>query len=186
MRLNGKTIWIVLVIFLLGTNITMMVSYRNHLKSDVVDTGNKVGVPDSQLGRFFNEELDLTADQQEHFRAMRRKYNRNANQILSQMNTVRNQMGRVLESVHPDKDQFDTLAEKLGQNHVELKQLTFEYYNELQEVLNPDQQSRMVEIFQSMLNEEGNAKTPAGQRRGQGYGQGRNQMNSQDIHQKED
>ena len=174
MNFNSKTILILLVVFLLGTNITMIVSYRNHLKNESVEpTKPAITVPDRQLGKFFNTELNLSADQQNQFRNARRQYNRQANFVLNEMQLIRNRMGKALDSTNPDRPEFERLAQELAQKHVALKDITFDYYIQLQSFLDADQQEKMKAIFQAMLNEEGNVNIRGNMRGGPGNGQGK-------------
>lgn len=176
MKFNIKTILLILVILLLGSNLAVVMNYTLHRHHEAKAAQKKIELPDRQFGRFFNDELNLDSDQQEKFREFRRHYNRSANQVLNEMQTIRSKMANTLNVVHPDRKELDRLADQLGQKHCELKKLTFDYYENMQKVLNEDQQQKMVTIFQAMLTETGDAKTPGAGRQGhQGQGHGRGQ-----------
>ncbi|MDA3927630.1 MAG: periplasmic heavy metal sensor [Prolixibacteraceae bacterium] len=181
MRLTTKSILLILVVFLLGTNVAVIVTHRQHLKSEQIDQPNKIEVPDTQLGRFFKDQLNLDANQQRQFRVFRRTYNRNANQVFTDMQLIRNEMVLVLKSPHPDRDRLDHLAERLGEKHMALKVLTFDYYFSMQNVLQPEQQEKMVDIFQSMLADEGYAKTPCSKRGMQNRKGGNSSLNNDSL-----
>lgn len=162
-----------MVVFLFGTNIAVIAIFWAHKQSEATTAKSKIEIPDSQFGRFFSDELNLNDDQQERFREFRRKYNRSANQTLIEMQEIRNEMASVLKTAHPDRKKLDNLADKLGQKHRELKGLTFDYYFNMQSILDEGQQEKMIEIFQAMLTETGDAKTPTPRGNGhQGQGQG--------------
>lgn len=178
MKLKLNHLFIAIIVLLLASNVATVITFRNHLTEDhamaVIDS---IEMPDRQIGRFFRDELELKNDQMDQFRQFRRTYNRSANGVLSSMNEIRQDMVKELRDVHPNRENLDDLAGELGALHEELKGLTFDYYFAMQSVLNEDQQGRMVDIFQSMLTEQGYAKTPEhnhndGQ---QGRGRGRNQ-----------
>ena len=176
MKLTVKSVLFLLVLFLLATNIAVVVTYRNHLKSEQLPTEPKIEVPDSQLGRFFRDELNLNTSQHDQFRNFRQQYNRTANKILQDMQLIRNKMVKELDQAHPDREQLDLLADQLGEKHKELKKATFNYYFNLQSVLDENQQEKMTTIFQSMLTDEGFAKTQSRGNNGMGHqGQGRGQ-----------
>lgn len=160
MQFNSKTILTMLVVFLLGTNIASILTFRNHLKSEDIAIKPKIEIPDSQFGMFFNEALNLNTEQQDKFREFRRKYNRSANQKLFEMEQIREEMAIMLKTSIPDRKNLNLLAEQLGQKHRELKGLTFDYYFNMQSVLDKVQQEKMIDIFQAMLTETGDAKTP--------------------------
>ena len=175
MRISTKSLLIILVIFLFGTNVAVVVTYRLHLRSEVRQEESTITVPDSQLGRFFMDELNLNAAQQDRFREFRRNYNRSAGAVMREMQSIRYEMIQELNAVHPNREKLDNLAGQIGQKHKELKILTFDYYFNMQSVLDEEQQGKMVKIFQAMLTEEGDAKTtvPGNQgHRGQGQGRG--------------
>lgn len=190
MRLSAKSILLMLVLFLFATNIAIIITYRNHLKGEELPVKPEIEVPETQLGKFFRAELNLNDDQHSQFRAFRQQYNRSANKILMDMQAIRNSMIKALDQTHPDRSELNSLADQLGEKHKELKKATFDYYFNLQNVLNAEQQDKMTTIFQSMLTDEGFAKTnsPAnngqgrqGQGQGRGHGQGQFNQHSDSI-----
>jgi len=162
----SKTVLIVLVVFLLGINIAVIITYRAHLKNDEQAMEQIEDIPPRQFGIFIAEELGLDASQQAQFRDFRRTYNRSANRTLMAMNGVRSRMARELRSVDPDRDQLDQLAGELGEMHKRLKILTFDYYCNMQSVLRPEQQEKLSVLFQSMLSApvHGSGRNPRGER----------------------
>ncbi len=172
MRFNMKRFLLILVVFLLGTNIAVISVYRKHLKSDIRTTAPANDLPESTMNLSAN--LNLDSKQLDQFRDFRRSYNRQANRILRDMQQIRAQMADELGKTNPDSKQFDKLARQLGEKHYELKKLTFQYYTNMQQTLNPEQQTILAGQFRAMLNSEGNINTPRqGQGPGNGQGQGR-------------
>lgn len=160
MKLSRVFISYLVITFLLITNITSIVLFNNHLRSEKADKKEKIEYPNTRLGRFFRNELNLDNKQHNNFRIHRQQYHRSTNQLLSEMTLVRESMLNELQKISPDRKHLDTLAKKIGDQHVLLKQYTFDYYTNMQSELNPEQQKKLVLIFQSMLTEEGYAKTP--------------------------
>jgi Spy/CpxP family protein refolding chaperone len=181
---NPAKIWMTIAIFLLGTNMAVIFSYQNHLRKEQKILQHKMAMPDSQLGKYFSEVLDLNEEQVDHFRTFRQTYNRKANGILYKMQDIRNEMLKALDSATPDRDLLNQLSAELGNKHNELKLLTFDYYINMQAVLNPEQQKEMTDIFQAMLTSEGYAVTPehgeGGRRESERQGQGRNRADGHD------
>ena len=139
----SKTALIVLIVFLLGINIAVIITYRTHLKNDEKALEQVEDIPPRQFGIFIAQELQLDDAQQGKFRDFRRIYNRSANRTLMAMNGVRNRMARELRSVDPNREELDKLAGELGEMHKTLKILTFDYYCNMQSVLRPDQQEKL-------------------------------------------
>lgn len=172
MRTNIKAILTILVIFLLGTNIAVIYFYQSNLKQNQSINKKKSEIPENQYGKFFFNELNLDNTQQYKFKEFRRDYNKMANQTLREMQYIRTQMSHQLNMVNPDREQLDKLSDELGEKHKILKGLTFDYYFSMQSILNKEQQEKLVVIFQSMLNQDGDMVTPG--QRGKGrHGQGR-------------
>ena len=162
----SKTALIVLIVFLLGINIAVIITYRTHLKNDEKALEQVEDIPPRQFGIFIAQELQLDDAQQGKFRDFRRIYNRSANRTLMAMNGVRNRMARELRSVDPNREELDKLAGELGEMHKTLKILTFDYYCNMQSVLRPDQQEKLSVLFQSMLSAPvyGSGRNPRGER----------------------
>ena len=60
-----KTVLIVLVVFLLGINIAVIITYRTHLKNDEEALDQIEDIPARQFGNYIAQELDLDVYQQE-------------------------------------------------------------------------------------------------------------------------
>lgn len=159
MKQSIKPVWFIIV-FLLGTNIAIIAMYQRHLNHERKVQQHRLAMPDEQLGRYFRDVLELNDDQIVKFRDFRQTYNRSANGVLSEMQQIRMNMMEVLHSTSPKRDQLSSLSDRLGEKHKDLKELTFDYYINMQSVLDNEQQEIMIDIFQAMLTSEGYAITP--------------------------
>ncbi len=168
MRLSTKSILIIIIVFLLGTNIASFITLSNHIKEVHQSQNQEIKIPSSQVGQFFKSELSLSEDQAVLFRKYRRTYNQSANHVLHSMETIREKMAAELKSSNPDREKLNAFAVQLGDKHKVLKEYTFDYYFNLQSALEADQQEKMIDIFQAMLTEQGYVKTPSGNRQGKG------------------
>ncbi|HRQ31047.1 MAG TPA: hypothetical protein PLU49_13275 [Saprospiraceae bacterium] len=155
-----KTILIIFVFFLLGTNVATIMVYQKHIDRDRNVLRYRMELPNEKLGRYINGELNLSGSQTDQFRKFRRQYNRKANGILDDMQGIRAEMLEIFKSTEPDRQKYDKLAADLGAKHCKLKELTFDYYFNMLSVLEEDQKPKMSEIFEAMLTSEGFAKTP--------------------------
>lgn len=168
MRKISRTALIILVVFLLGTNIAVIITYRAHLTRDLQQTEQTADIPSRQadipprpFGNYIASELELDDTQQAKFMEFRRLYNRSANRTVASMNVIRNRMARELNSVRPSREKLSQLAEALGEKHRDLKIITFDYYFNMLSVLNQEQSEKLATLFQSLLSAPGP---------GQGYG----------------
>lgn len=163
MRKIPYTVWIVLVVFLLATNITFIVSSRMQRRNSTEQLQEMSPeseqdslldfTPSERPAGLLMRQLNLNTEQQTQFRQFHRVFNRSANDILSQMETIRSAMADELKASKPNKEALDTLAHNLGENHKELKLLTFQYYFQMKEILDSEQQKLFVDVFADILSE---------------------------------
>ena len=166
MRKVPRTVWIVLVVFLLATNIAFIATSRKQrsnteetyeLLTDSITASEQAALEDfiprpGTIGLLIRE-LNLTQEQQEHFRQFHRIFNRTANDLLMQMGTTRSAMADELKASKPNNETLDTLAYDLGEKHKQLKLLTFQYYFQMKEILDSEQQKLFVDVFGDILSE---------------------------------
>ncbi|NLA15099.1 MAG: periplasmic heavy metal sensor [Bacteroidales bacterium] len=166
MRKIPTTVWILLVVLLLGSNIAFIATYRTHrarelqqeqdLAPDFSQEQDAVrDVPPKQFGNRLIRELDLNDQQQEQFRKLHRSFNRSANGILRSMEILRSGMAEELNSPSPDKEKLERLASELGEKHKDLKMQTFLYYFQMKDALDPEQQEKFAVLFRDILAEPG-------------------------------
>jgi Spy/CpxP family protein refolding chaperone len=163
MRKIPYTVWIVLVVFLLATNITFIVSSRMQRRNSTKQLQEMSPeseqdslldfTPSERPAGLLMRQLNLNTEQQTQFRQFHRVFNRSANDILSQMETIRSAMADELKASKPNKEALDILAHNLGENHKELKLLTFQYYFQMKEILDSEQQKLFVDVFADILSE---------------------------------
>ncbi len=156
MRKIPYTVWIVLVVFLLATNVAFIATSRKQRintepASEQATLEEFIPRPGT-IGLLIRE-LNLTQEQQEHYRQFHRTFNRSANDLLIQMGTIRSAMADELKASKPNKETLDTLAHDLGEKHKELKLLTFQYYFQMKEILDSEQQNLFVDVFSDILSE---------------------------------
>lgn len=160
MKLSKTQGLYLIILLLLSINVTIVTRFSRHLKEEANTTVESVDVPNTHLGRFFKDELGLSSEQHQHFRTFRQTYHTESNHLLSEMKTIRESILTELKSTNPKRKKLDDYAQSIGKMHIHLKQLTYDYYLNMQSVLDEEQKKRLAIIFQSMLSEEGNAKTP--------------------------
>ncbi len=166
-----------LVLFLLATNAGTLFTLVRHLGGqhqiqEPAEVSGE-GIPDYQRTRFFTEELDLNADQQEQFRILNQKFNRQANWISRDLDFNRKDLINELGKNEPDELILDEISQNIGEKHQELKQVTIELYLGMKAICNDDQKEHLFKLFQTLINTERSSNAP----RGRGDGQGRGPRN---------
>ncbi|MBW8330803.1 MAG: periplasmic heavy metal sensor [Prolixibacteraceae bacterium] len=167
-------IWIIVI--LVATNLSTIGSFYYHriteLKSAQVKQDEQTNIPGEQRTRFFRDELNLDTAQIDQFREINRTFNRTARGIEMNLSKLRIDMIKELGSQNPDSTQLAQIALEIGENHRELKQVTSTFYLNMKKICTEEQQAKLHEIFQSMLDKEIQINLP---RPGNQRGRWRNQ-----------
>ena len=161
--------WIIVV--LLATNLSMGISFLYHKQQDkkFIEQQEEaaIEVPSERRTRFFREQLNLQQDQMDIFRELNRNYNRTAWRVTHQLETLRAEMIRELGKENPREKTLNSISEQIGELHTNLKKETIDYYMQMKEVCNEEQQIKLNEIFMSMLKKKEDVSLPEYGRRNQ-------------------
>ena len=155
-------IWIIVILALTNISTIATIVYHSYFSQDTIQKNNsqQIEIPDSRLGRFFKEELNLNYEQHQQFRSFRQKFHREANILADEMQVKRNELMIELRKEKSDSISLDKLAREIGNLHSELKHLTFEYYLEMKNVCTDEQKEKLFQIFNSMTNQGAEFKMP--------------------------
>lgn len=166
---NKYRILIWVIVILVATNLSMGFSFLYHKQQDkklLEQTEQEtIELPAQQRTRFFREQLDLQPQQMEIFRELNRDFNRTAWQIHHQLERLRVDMVREMGTENPDKQKLESISDEIGDLHTRLKNETIDYYLSMKEVCNPEQQTRLNEIFLSVLEGSEDVRLPQRGRR---------------------
>ena len=171
---NRTLIWIIVI--LVATNLSTIGSFYYHrmmeAKTPETKQEGQNAIPGEQRTRFFRDQLNLTAEQLDKFRDINRTFNRTARGIEMNLAQLREDMITELGTQNPDSTRLDQIAIDVGNNHRELKQVTTTFYLNMKKICTAEQQAKLHEIFQSMLNKDNQVNLP---RLGNQGGRWRNQ-----------
>lgn len=174
--LNKTRLLVLGVLLLLVTNAATIIGItkhlRNHETSNAALPGLQNDIINMPRGQFFKSKLDLDQEQTHIFRDLYHQYKEDARQITSRMDNLRRVMVDELTDDSPDSTALQNVAAGIGNLHQQLKQLTIAYFLEMKKNCTPKQAEKLHEIFNSLLNEQGDLRMPnsQGQRR---YGRNR-------------
>ena len=167
-------IWIIVI--LVATNLSTIGSFYYHrmteLKSAEVKQDEQTNIPGEQRTRFFRDELNLDTAQIDQFREINRTFNRTARGIEMNLAQLREDLINELGTQNPDSTRLNQMAVEIGNNHRELKQVTSTFYLNMKKICTEEQQAKLHEIFQSMLDKESQVNLP---QQGNQRGRWRNQ-----------
>ncbi|WP_054720114.1 Spy/CpxP family protein refolding chaperone [Marinifilum fragile] len=168
---RSRKIWMWLALILLATNLSTIGSFWYHTyqeKKEVV----KPEMPVEYRIRFLKDQLGLNEEQKNYFKSLNRDYNRNANQIMLSLNALRQEMLENLGEETCDSVRMKEIANEIGEKHEELKLATVQFYLDMKGELNKEQQTKLYDLFSSLIQKSEEVKTPRGKRKGRGEGKG--------------
>jgi Spy/CpxP family protein refolding chaperone len=155
-------IWIIVI--LAATNLSTIGSFYYHRMTEAKTTEKKqedeTVIPGEQRTRFFRDQLNLNAEQIDQFRDINRTFNRTARGIEINLARLREDLINELGKQNPDSTILNQMAVEVGNNHRELKQVTTNFYLDMKKICTTEQQAKLQEIFQSMLNKNNQINLP--------------------------
>ena len=155
--MNRVTIYIVIIIFLLVTNLATIFSIINLNKKEqeTVAEPPVIELPRDRRVGYFHNQLGITDEQFPAYRDYNRNFNMSAGDLTVRMSELRQQMVDEMASENPDTIKLNDIAAEFGRLHEEMKKLTIEYYFNLKSISNEQQRERLHFMFNDMLNPEG-------------------------------
>lgn len=160
----NKSLLIWIIVILAATNISTVgtIVYRVCFQENTIQNNStpQINVPDSRLGKFFRDELNLNSGQHQQFRTFRQKFHKQANILTAEMQVKRNEMMAELGKDNSDTIYLHTHAREIGEMHTKLKHLTFEYYLEMKNICTDEQKEKLFQIFKAMINQDAEIKMP--------------------------
>ncbi len=103
---------------------------------------------------FMIRELGLNNEQQKLVAGFQKEYNSNSFFIKNKLGNIRVQMIKELHKNNPDSIKLDKLSHRMGDLNYELRTITWKHFMDLKKICNPDQQERLLNIFNHLLNPE--------------------------------
>jgi len=164
--------WVIAI--LAATNLATIGSFYYHRANETttrqVTPEKQTEVSGDQRTRFFREQLELSPDQVEQFRTVNRTFNRTARMIEYDLSELRTELINELGADSPDRSKLKNIASLIGENHQKLKEETIRFYLGMRDVCTPEQQTKLQQIFQNILNNESQVNLPQhGNRDGQAH-----------------
>lgn len=183
MRTGRRYSWMIWAIVSLALmNITTFATILVHTgrteKSDLSRLPEQTESENSSLrysGRYFRDHLGLTRQQMSRFTEFNPEFRRNAREINISLANLRQQMMREMTAERSDTTKLNEISDSIGSLHARLKKISWEYYLDLKEICNKEQETRLEEMFGSMFTVDGQEfrQGPRGPRNPPGRGKGR-------------
>lgn len=142
---------IALVVLNISTLTTIYFQRKSDLKSIADDPvelkPNAVSAADKFSGRYFRDKLNLTREQMQEFQRFNPEFRKEARTINIRLEELRHDMLDEMSTSETDTMKLNSLSGTIGEQHTQLKKITFRYYLDLKGICNPDQQLLLKELF---------------------------------------
>jgi len=111
-------------------------------------------MPVREYSKFLIECLEFNDEQAREFNKINNLYKRKAHDITQQMMKIRRAMIQEIVKAESDSLILTDLAEKLGDNHAQLKKLTINYLLSIKNICTPEQRDKLIPLYKKMLSPE--------------------------------
>ena len=167
-------IYIIIIMFLVATNLATIISV---VKLNKDKTEEEIPIArrpsDTRIG-FLREQIGFTDIQRPDFMNYNNDFILRAGSISEKMEKLRYDLIDELATSEPDSIRLNEITEEFGSLHTELKRETINYYLNLKEIGDSNQQERLQYYFRDMLNPEGELYGRGRGTRSMNRGRGRN------------
>lgn len=163
--------WIIALLLALNiSTIGGLLYHHNQEQKDemalVIDVEN-----DTKLtGRYFRQVLGFNDEQMDAFRQANRNFQPVANQIIQQIDFLKQSQFEELKKTSPDTIQLNELSDQIGVQHATLKKVTNRFYLAIKAVCNDEQCLKLEEVFHPLFKNT----VPAGRQHHQNQNATRN------------
>lgn len=179
-KMNKTRLLIWVIIILVAVNLATIISGVIYSSKSRNTEPTREEVPFNQRAKFFHDQLGLTQDQRNSFLQFNREFNQEARGLTDKMNTLRHRMVQEMAASNPDRGKLDKICNDIGSLHSQLKKATVDYYLKMKNVCDSEQQKLLSNLFERMLNSDGNIEMmrPGFGRQNRGMGNGRGKQNN--------
>ncbi|MCK9303953.1 MAG: hypothetical protein PHP30_08045 [Bacteroidales bacterium] len=163
-KINKILIWVTALLLVLNiTTIGTILYHNNQEKEDNI----AIVLDENQApltGRYLRQTLGFNSEQMEVFQKTNREFQPQANRIIYEMDSLKNEMFSELNKPQPDSIKLNSLSDLIGIHHSELKKLTNNFYLKIKSVCDSTQCEPLKKTFLSLYQ-----NNTAVNRHGYGY-----------------
>lgn len=153
-------IWLVIVLAItnlstIGTILWMRYQPTSLCINPFKNNERMMNERDGGKGPWFMKQMELTDNQAEVFHQHTLWFKQNANQLADEMGNYREQMMTEMSATNPDTIKLNEIARQIGNNHAQLKQLSYQYFIKLKSACQPEQIEPLEQSFRHMMHHDG-------------------------------
>ena len=140
--------WVIILLVVLNLTTIGTILLRNReSKSDNIAIVLDENRQNPLTGRYFRQTLGFDDAQMNQFREAHRSFQYAANDLIFEMDSMKNEMFAELNSPSPDTVRLNNLSEQVGNHHAELKKITNAFYLQLKTVCDSTQCEQLQQAF---------------------------------------
>lgn len=153
--MKRTTILYAIIALLAAFNIATIATiiYRNDSNAAQIVNDGEV-TPQNNMGQYFRDKLNLTADQHQLSKKINQDYHRRAQGYAVALEDLRLEYIAELGQASCDSIVIEQISTEIGQLHKSLKVETARYYRAMKEICTPEQQQELNRIFVTILNRD--------------------------------
>jgi len=149
-------VWAIVILALMNIATIVTVIYnRNKANSEVtVESARQSQSPDLSMkysGRYFRDQLGFNNDQMSRFVEFNPAFRENVKNINIELDLLRDQMLAEMAAEKCDSIKLGLLSDSIGYLHANLKKVTYEYYLDIKNICDKQQQEKLKELFSGMF-----------------------------------
>lgn len=140
--------WIIALLVILDLTIigTILVRNRSMGEEEIAIVLDEE-LPNPLTGRFFRQHLGFDDIQMAQFREAHRTFRYVANDLIFEMDSLKNELFVELNSLSPDTQRLNILSEHVGSHHADLKKITNDFYLNLRTICDSSQCLLLQQAF---------------------------------------
>lgn len=152
MRINKYTTlwWVVILLLTLNVVTIGTIIYRSYHPLAPPTITIEQDTPPLN-GAFFRNELHFDDSQMALFKSENQKFKAKAVVTVGEIERLKQDMFKVLDSDEPDEAKIRSIAEEIGKQHRKLKIETAQFYLTLKQMCRPDQQDKLSTVFRPLF-----------------------------------
>jgi hypothetical protein len=140
--------WVIALLVVLNLTTIGTILFRNRESSSdniaiVLDENQQ----NPLTGRFFRQTLGFDDAQMALFREAHHSFQYKANDLIFEMDSLKNEMFEELNSPTPDTLRLNDLSDHVGIHHAELKKITNDFYLQLKTICDSTQCEQLQQAF---------------------------------------
>ena len=152
-------VWAIVVLAIMNISTILTVVYYKVQSGKTAigttaDSKQKEADSEKFSGRYFRDQLNLSSEQVEKFKAVNPAFRPKARNITFALASKQKEMLAEMAAVQSDTSRLNVLSDSIGRLHSDLKKISYRYYLGIKSICDPEQQRKLEQIFSEMFSND--------------------------------